>query len=83
MNMAGSAVNIHWLFNSLNISYIEDNVMYICDIEGENKTAVLEDMDLALIQTVSSNGEKITTLSVSPIEQTGLYNIIVNLYTIH
>ena len=57
--------------------------MYICDIEGENKTVILEDMDLALIQTVSSNGEKITTLSVSPIEQTSLYNIIVNLYTIH
>ena len=83
INMAGSAVNIHWLFNSLNISYIEDNVMYICDIEGENKIAVLQDMELALIQTVSSNGEKITTLSVSPIEQTGLYNITVNLYTIH
>jgi hypothetical protein len=57
--------------------------MYICDIDGDNKTKVLQDTNLALIQAVSSNGEKIVTLSVSPIEQAGLHSIIINSYTIH
>jgi len=57
--------------------------MYICDIDGDNKTKVLQDTNLTLIQTVSSNGEKIVTLLVSPIEQTDLHNILINSYTIH
>ncbi len=82
-NIGSNAVNIHWLFNSLNISFIEDNIMYICDIDGENKTKILEDTNLTLAQIVSSNGEKVITLSVSPIEQTALHSITVNSYTIH
>lgn len=82
-NIDSNAVNIHWLFNSLNISYIENNTMYICDIDGDNKTKVLQDTNLTLIQSVSSNGEKIVTFLVSPIEQTDLHNILINSYTIH
>lgn len=82
-DISSSATNIYWLFNSLNILFIENNTSYISDIEGENKTKLIQNTNLTLAQIISSNGEKIITLSVHPIEETKLNNIIINSYIIH
>lgn len=77
------AVDIQWLYNSLNICYLEERNMYIADIDGENKTKILDENSTHLLQSLSSNAEKLITLSVVPIAETESSDITINSYIIH
>lgn len=82
-NTSINAVDIQWIYNSLNISYTEDNNMYIVDIDGENKTRILENTNTSILQNLSTNAEKLVTLSVEKIEETNSEEIVITSYTIH
>ncbi len=75
--------NVNWLFNSLNISYIQDKTMYIADKEGENKTKILDSTDTNIFQIVTPSAEKIVTLSLGQETEGGIRDISINSYLIH
>ncbi len=68
---------IHWLSNSRYFQFEEDNFIYISDIDGDNKTPLLESEGITY-WTVTSSREDLITLTES--ENTG---IVLTSYTIH
>jgi hypothetical protein len=64
-DIPSEAFNMRWLSNSLNLSYIHDNVMYVVDIDGENKVEILTGTDSNIFQCINPSSDKVFTLSVS------------------
>ena len=69
--------DIHWLSNSRYYQFEEDGFIYISDIDGDNKTPILESEGLTY-WTVTSSREELVTLTET--EDTG---IVIKSYTIH
>lgn len=55
---------IAWLSNSSHLHYIENNLLYISERDGENKTVTI-DMEDILIHTIKDSSDYIVTLEVS------------------
>ncbi|KUK77435.1 MAG: WD40-domain containing protein [candidate division WS6 bacterium 34_10] len=68
---------IHWLSNSRYFQFEEDNFIYISDIDGDNKTPLMESEGITY-WTVTSSRENLITLTES--EDTG---VVITSYTIH
>lgn len=82
-DMPQSSSNIHWLPNSLNLSYIQDNIMYVVDIDGENKVTVMNDTNLNMYQTFNSSDDRIFSISVEQNKDLLTNDISINSITIH
>jgi len=83
IDMPNTASNIRWLSNSINLSYIQDNTMYITDIEGENKVGVLNETNLNMYHTFNYSSERIFSISVLQNPDLLTNDISINSYTIH
>jgi hypothetical protein len=76
----GKVSNVRWLSNSLYISFIEDNNLYISDQDGDNKTVVLEDISKFKHLGINSSRDRIFTVST---EQTEKEVLNIDRYNIH
>lgn len=66
--------DIYWLYKSQNIAYVEDSTLYICDIDGDNKTKITDNVKTET--SVSNNQENV--FSVQQLEDFDILK-----YTIH
>ena len=82
-NIPSEVSNIKWLSNSLNISYIHENIMCVIDIDGENKVEILTETDSNIYQTINPTSDKVFTLSVAVNEALSTNNISINSITFH
>jgi hypothetical protein len=82
-NLGNDISDMYWLANSLYITYIKENTMYISDKDGDNEVKVLDDVDSLIYFGLTSSNENVVSISLIEDTVDSTKDISIQSYNIH